>query len=100
MKTIIWDGRHGLVFPEGRVREEAPTLVEVLNSVGVVYIGQHTLFNELRLAVKRGEVDGPVQLQLGNGCPIPIDRNGTLKYWPSADGFDLVDAQLNELIGL
>lgn len=95
---IIWDGQHGACYPDGRVRSETPNLIAKLKADGVLYVGQSLIINELRLAIRRGELDAAdIELVVG-GAPIEVFKSGNLQRWPKADGFSFGNEQLIELI--
>lgn len=99
---IIWDGQYGLTFPEGRLRAEMPQLIAQLKETGELRIGQQTIFNELRLAIKRRELNA-VDCELimpDDSQRIGFHPDGNPIWWPTHDGFDLWDVQLHEFIGL
>lgn len=95
---IVWDGQNGLTIPEGRVGAETPALIAQLIETGAVCIGQHTIFNELRLAMKHKKLDASKCVLIVGSHVIEFSPRGRPAWYPNADGFCLWDDQLHNLI--
>lgn len=98
MLHIVWDGQNGMTVPEGRIKEAMPGLINKLHTEGHIRIGQMSILNALRIAVKCGEIDHKnVDLVVG-GESIRIFVDGRVENWPDVDGFCVIDEQLALLL--
>jgi len=94
---LIWDSQNGLSFPEGRIESETKKIVTQLKSGESVTIGCALIFNQIRIAIKDGEL--PAMPIVVDGKLVEINKYGRLQVWPR--GFcDLLDKQLVNLIKL
>ena len=104
---LYWDPEYGGAYPEGKVPEKVKLIIDRYrkhwsqgdNAVDVaIAIGQDTLLNEYRLAVKRGLLKPEEVCVVVDGVELTINKQGRLSDWPLSL-CRLMDDQLMELIG-
>lgn len=92
---LTWDGLNGECYPQDRVVAEAARIIADLKQGKSVGIGQTELVNEIRLAVRRGDLP-PMPIYVNNKT-LNINRYGRIDCWPK--GFaDLIEVQLYQLL--
>lgn len=93
---VIIDVENGLAVPEAKIVSTVDSIVAAFKEgMPCTSIGSHDIVDEIRLRVKRREIDATF---IYNEVRIPVLPDGRLPVWPAGFPGDYHDKQLCELL--